>query len=46
MEICREFEIDFVTLPFCRSPEDIQEARDFLSSIGKDGVQVGALHLA
>ena len=38
---CRsEFEIDFVTLSYCRSAEDVREARNFLSSIGREGVKV------
>lgn len=33
--------MDFITLSYCRSPEDVQEARDFLSSINRDGIKVG-----
>lgn len=38
--LASEFEIDFVTLSYCRSPEDIQEARDFLDSIGASHTKV------
>ena len=34
--LASEFEIDFVSLSYCRSPEDINEAREFLNSIGAD----------
>lgn len=39
---CSEFEIDFVVLSYCRSPDDIEVAREFLDSIGKTGVKVGS----
>jgi hypothetical protein len=35
-----EYEIDFVTLSYCRSPADVEEARGFLTSIGKEGIKV------
>jgi len=38
--LAKEFEVDFVSLSFCRSVEDIQEARDFLQSIKMDNVRV------
>ncbi|GAB4821691.1 hypothetical protein N2152v2_008737 [Parachlorella kessleri] len=40
--LCSEFEVDFVTLSYCRSPEDVAEAKDFLSSLGRDGIKVVA----
>lgn len=32
--LASEFEVDFVSVSYCRSIDDIQEARDFLDSIG------------
>ncbi|GAB4816028.1 hypothetical protein N2152v2_003074 [Parachlorella kessleri] len=40
--LAREFEVDFVTLAYCRSRQDVEDARDFLSSIGKEGIKVVA----
>ena len=36
-----EFEVDFVTLSYARSPEDVAECREFLESIGREGIKVG-----
>ena len=36
---CSEFEVDFLTLSYCRSPEDVAEAQDYLASIGMDGIK-------
>jgi len=33
--LASEFEIDFVSLSYCRSNDDINEAREFLNSIGQ-----------
>ena len=38
--LASEFEIDFISLSYCRSPEDIQEARDFLDSVGATHTKV------
>ena len=38
--LSKEFEIDFVSLSFCRSVEDITEAREFLSSIGANDTRI------
>lgn len=38
--LASEFEIDFVSLSYCRSVEDISEAREFLTSIGADHTKV------
>lgn len=38
--LASEFEIDFVSLSYCRSPDDINEAREFLNSIGQDNTKV------
>jgi pyruvate kinase len=38
--LASEFEIDFVSLSYCRSPDDINEAREFLTSIGQDHTKV------
>ena len=38
--LAKEFEVDFVSLSFCRSVDDIQEARDFLHNIHLDNVRV------
>jgi pyruvate kinase len=38
--LAKEFEVDFVSLSFCRSVDDIQEARDFLHDIHLDSVKV------
>ena len=35
-----EFEVDFISLSYCRSVEDITEAREFLASIGADHTRV------
>lgn len=35
-----EFEIDFLSLSYCRSVEDIEEARDYLNSIGADHCKI------
>jgi pyruvate kinase len=34
--LASEFEVDFVSLSYCRSIEDLDEAREFLASIGAD----------
>lgn len=38
--LASEFEIDFLSLSFCRSVDDVMEARDFLTSIGADHCKV------
>ena len=38
--LASEFEVDFISLSYCRSPEDITEARDFLDSIGQNNTKV------
>jgi pyruvate kinase len=38
--LCKEFEVDFVSLSFCRSIDDISEARDFLHEIHLDHVKI------
>lgn len=38
--LASEFEIDFVSLSYCRSVEDISEAREFLTSIGADHTKI------
>jgi pyruvate kinase len=38
--LASEFEIDFVSLSYCRSPDDINEAREFLISIGQPHTKV------
>lgn len=35
-----DYEIDFLSLSFCRSAEDITEARSFLRSIGLTSTKV------
>ena len=37
---CSEFEVDFVTISYCRSAEDVFEAREFLSAIGQEHTKV------
>jgi len=38
--LASEFEIDFLSLSFCRSVDDVMEARDFLTSIGADHCKI------
>lgn len=38
--LASEFEVDFVSLSYCRSVEDVTEAREFLQSIGADHTKV------
>lgn len=38
--LCSEFEVDFMTLSYARSQEDVFEAREFLQSIGREGIKV------
>jgi pyruvate kinase len=38
--LASEFEVDFISLSYCRSPEDLNEAREFLTSIGQDHTKV------
>jgi pyruvate kinase len=38
---CSEFEVDFISLSYCRSAEDVHECRDFLASIGAEHTKVG-----
>ncbi|KAL4425448.1 hypothetical protein ABPG75_009464 [Micractinium tetrahymenae] len=38
--LCKEFEVDFVSLSYCRSAEDAMECRDFLASIGAEQTKV------
>eukprot|EP00890_Picochlorum_soloecismus_P002397 jgi/Picsp_1/3158/NSC_05998-R1_pyruvate kinase len=38
--LAKEFEVDFISLSFCRSVEDVTEARDFLHSIKQDQIKV------
>lgn len=38
--LSKEFEVDFISLSFCRSVEDVTEARDFLHSIKQDQIKV------
>lgn len=35
-----EFEVDFVTISYCRSAEDVFEAREFLAAIGQEHTKV------
>lgn len=44
--LCSEFEVDFMTLSYARSQEDVFEAREFLESIGREGIKVGACAFA
>lgn len=37
---CSEFEVDFVTLSYCRGAEDVLEAREFLAAIGAEHTKV------
>jgi pyruvate kinase len=38
--LAKEFEVDFISLSFCRSIEDVAEARDFLHEIHLDHVKI------
>ncbi|KAL4856094.1 Pyruvate kinase 2 [Chlorella vulgaris] len=38
--LCSEFEVDFVSLSYCRSADDVYECRDFLASINADHTKV------
>ncbi|PRW57775.1 pyruvate kinase isoform C [Chlorella sorokiniana] len=38
--LCNEFEVDFVTISYCRSAEDVFEAREFLAAIGQEHTKV------
>ncbi|PSC76198.1 pyruvate kinase [Micractinium conductrix] len=38
--LCNEFEVDFVSLSYCRSAEDVMECREFLASIGQEHTKV------
>lgn len=38
--LASEFDVDFVSLSYCRSVEDVTEAREFLDSIGADHTQL------
>lgn len=38
--LCNEFEVDFVSLSYCRSADDVHECRDFLSSIRADHTKI------
>ena len=38
--LCTEFEVDFISLSYCRSVEDVQECREFLAAIGQDQTKV------
>lgn len=40
-DLARDFEIDFVSLSFTRHARDLEETRDFLSSIGLGSTKVG-----
>lgn len=42
-ELARDFEIDFVSLSFTRQASDVEQARDFLRSVGLDSTRVGQL---
>lgn len=38
--LCDEFEVDFISLSYCRSAEDVHECRDFLASINAEHTKV------
>ena len=38
--LCTEFEVDFISLSYCRSVEDVQECREFLAAIGQEQTKV------
>jgi hypothetical protein len=38
-----EFEVDFVSLSYCRSADDVYETRDFLNSINAEHTKVQRL---
>lgn len=39
-ELAKEFEIDFISLSFTRSALDIDQAREFLDSVGLESTKV------
>ena len=41
-EMCKQFEIDYVSLSYCNSAADVMEARDFLNNLGLEQTKIVA----